>query len=467
MDTQLDSLAWIAKKGVTVRELAQLQRDLTIQPKSYEGDPPPPIELLVDGGKCWGMPVRYGLKFFQTKMSAANPGEVMAAITDKRESGRAEVYTRLPSPRSEVQAEFFQDVYARTAARPVALAEAGTGLGKTVAALNTIAKLGRSALVICPTIRIADQWRRMAKDPDILGLPGNRIGRIQAGTFDFRGKAITIAVIHNITKAEKIPSDFYNAFGVAVWDEAHNLGARTFSRSMGLVRARHKLAMSATPERRDGCTEVFTYHFGAPCVWYRGEAMRARCRVFDYQWKPRNGISGKPLAIMLRIVRKNDARTMMCRELVLRLYRAGRNILCLGDEIGFLQDFVVSLMDAGVPGDEVGLYARTYYDENGKRKTISDDALDYVAENCRIIVATYQLAKEGTDIPRLDAGIDLTPKARGKQAIGRIRRPMYGKPIPLWLTIRDRGISKLEGFTDSRLRDYKESNVEVIESGKA
>jgi hypothetical protein len=70
--------------------------------------------------------------------------------------------------------------------------------------------------------------------------------------------------------------------------------------------------------------------------------------------------------------------------------------------------------------------------------------------------------KEGTNMPWLDAGIDATPRADGEQAIGRIRRPMPGKPTPVWFTLIDTEIPILRGYATARLRDYANCGVTII-----
>ena len=98
------------------------------------------------------------------------------------------------------------------------------------------------------------------------------------------------------------------------------------------------------------------------------------------------------------------------------------------------------------------------------RKTFKEKDLTVVRENARVIFSTYGMGKDAVDIPRLDAGIDATPRADGTQAIGRIRRPMVGKKRPVWFTIRDLGIPPLVGYTQARLNDYRKSGVTVFDT---
>ena len=60
-----------------------------------------------------------------------------------------------------------------------------------------------------------------------------------------------------------------------------------------------------------------------------------------------------------------------------------------------------------------------------------------IARECRIILATYGIFDTGTDIPRLDCGIEATPRSKLAQALGRILRTSRGKSTPIWFGIED------------------------------
>lgn len=456
-----------------------MKNELTIYPKFAEPDEEP-IELLRDGGDSWGVPVLYGLKKFQIIRRFSTLATAYSNTTTQLSDGRAVEFDRNIVPRDSEQAQFFDKLYAETSRRPVALGEAPTGSGKTVAALDTISRIGKSALIIVPTKRLARQWAK--EITAFLNIAPEDIGTIVEGKFDYRDKDITIAVIHNLVNKEEheLPESFATSFGTVVWDEAHNLGARKFSLSMERVYARHRLALSATPERLDGCENVFLYYFGQPAVVHQGDALAAKCHVFNFNWGGRAGagIGKKPRAIIQKILVASESRNLFLADKIARLYRSKREILVIGAQIDHLQLLMGYCSRAGVPDDAMGLYTRQYIEEyettdkkTGKpvsktrRKPITDEQLDWVAENCTILFATYQMAKEGLDIPRLDAGIDITPRSQGTQVIGRIRRPLEGKPVPLWVTIRDVGIHPLMQSCRNRLQDYRENNVTITDHG--
>jgi superfamily II DNA or RNA helicase len=78
------------------------------------------------------------------------------------------------------------------------------------------------------------------------------------------------------------------------------------------------------------------------------------------------------------------------------------------------------------------------------------------------VVATFQLAHEGLDIPALDTVILATPKSDIKQSIGRIMRETVGKlNDPLIFDIADQW-SVFFAMYRKRLKVYREGGFEVI-----
>lgn len=117
----------------------------------------------------------------------------------------------------------------------------------------------------------------------------------------------------------------------------------------------------------------------------------------------------------------------------------------------------------GIPRELMGQFTGQRYLPSGKTEKVKAEELEYIKKHSRIIFATYQMMKEGVDIPRLDAGIDATPRTDAIQLVGRIRRPFEGKPKPVWYTIVDRASKMLVGYYYKRKREYVNSNMEVEE----
>lgn len=82
-----------------------------------------------------------------------------------------------------------------------------------------------------------------------------------------------------------------------------------------------------------------------------------------------------------------------------------------------------------------------------------------------IVVATFQLAHEGLDIPVLDTVILATPRSDIKQSIGRIMRETAGKlNNPLIFDIADQW-SVFFSMYAKRLKIYREGGFEISYEG--
>jgi superfamily II DNA/RNA helicase len=86
----------------------------------------------------------------------------------------------------------------------------------------------------------------------------------------------------------------------------------------------------------------------------------------------------------------------------------------------------------------------------------------------KILFATYSLAKEALDIPRLERVFFTTPQkdyAVIKQAIGRIARAFEGKADPICYDFVD-NIGYCVKAYKQRLRHYKNANCYFIEENQ-
>ena len=100
------------------------------------------------------------------------------------------------------------------------------------------------------------------------------------------------------------------------------------------------------------------------------------------------------------------------------------------------------------------------------KKDIRENAIQEVREGKeKVLFATYGLAKEGLDIPRLDRLILASPhrdKATVIQAIGRIERKFENKDKPICYDLVD-PIQYFEGMYRNRKSHYKKNNNCIIE----
>lgn len=90
---------------------------------------------------------------------------------------------------------------------------------------------------------------------------------------------------------------------------------------------------------------------------------------------------------------------------------------------------------------------------NRERYKPTDKELSLITERCRIILATYGIFAEGVDVPRMDMGVEATPRGNVEQAIGRVLRLHPDKPSPVWHTINDE-ITKRSDMFGAPVKSY-------------
>lgn len=442
----------------------RLSEELTITPKvgslSFGGEPEKPapiVQFFVDHDRQEvSVPFWWGWNYLKTKFPKQLPETSFAYGSDWYAA-------QLPDPNhpnaAEGQADFFEAIILQVKQNITALIEAPTGSGKTVAMLNAIGELGKTALVVVPSKALAEQWKEEAIKH--LGLTLDEIGLLQGSVANWKGRKIVIAVIHNLFQKE-FTSEFYDYFGTVCWDEAHRLGAPEFAKTMPLFRARYRIAATATPTRKDGCMKMVHNCFGPVSVRLNGDALPCECKVIRYSDPFYAKIKAAPLPVLLKVISKSYGRNRLIADHVKALHKDGRNVLVLSDRIEHLQTLQTLLNQRGIK-EGIGLFVGSYT-VGGKRKQTGQGYLTAVRDDPKysIILATYSMMKEGVNIPRLDAGIDATPRADGIQAIGRIRRPLPNKRMPIWLTMIDEGLPLFEGFARARMREYQKSKVTIL-----
>ncbi len=444
-------------------------RDMKVEPKWFNKNEPRPKTIY----QCFhteddfiAFPVHYGMQNYPDPDFVNDTSEGQALIAPLR----PDPYHEKASPG---QPKFFADTLAHFKAHPVGMAVAGTGTGKTANALNFIAERGRSALICVDREFLGfEQWIPEAKMK--LGIKDEQIGIIQGDRCDFH-KPFCVGIAASLY-SRVYPPECYRAFGTIVFDELHKFGAPEMQRILHMFSPGASMGQTATVNRKDGCHKLYIDHFGNAQIESTGQALRCQLRVVDYH-DERGGKLGGTHGARMTSLAWDDARNQIIVREIIKMYNEGRNILVIGDDIKHLQRLETMCWKAGVKEDRTGQFSRERYimtmepgEHKGqkvvikrqKKARVTNEYLNWVKEHARIIFGTYGMIKEGVDIPRLDGGIDATPRTEGRQVIGRIRRPLPGKRVPLWVTIRDRSHYALERYYEERLADYLQSNVELV-----
>ena len=317
----------------------------------------------------------------------------------------------------------------------------------TVCALAFSAQLKVQTMIVVHKEFLANQWRDRIQS----FCPGATIGRVQSDTFDVEGKDFVIALIQTMCMRE-FPSDAFDSVGLLIVDEAHHIGAPAFSQFMFKICPKYTLGLTATPDRKDGLTRLLYWFLGPEFFRVERTAQKStRVETLHYtddafkEAPPVTRFGKINMAGMISQLTEIEARNDMLVRTVREALALNRRVLILSDR----REHCFLLRDK-IGEDLAGLYI------GGMKE---DDLAVSAAK--RVVVATFQLAQEGLDIPVLDTVILSTPKSDIKQSIGRIMRETKGKlNDPLIYDVADHW-SVFHAMYRKRCKVYQEGGFQM------
>ena len=193
----------------------------------------------------------------------------------------------------------------------------------------------------------------------------------------------------------------------------HHIAAETFSTAMRGLCCPYSLGLSATPERKDGLTRVMHWFLGPLAYAAQRDAqhhvvvhlVKYTCARYKLP-PPMTRFGTVNFAAVLTDMADDRARTKAIVAEILKLRQDPERIVLV---LSHRRDHCTEIA-AGVPGAVAFL--------GGKKK--KTDTSDHTT--APVVCATYSLASEGYDDPRLNALVLATPCSDVTQAAGRILR---------------------------------------------
>ena len=324
------------------------------------------------------------------------------------------------------------------------------GFGKTTVALALSAQLKVRTMIVVHKEFLANQWVDKIKE----FCPGASIGRVQGDSFD-TDKDFVIAMIQTMCMRE-FPENAFDSIGLLVVDEAHHIGAPAFSQFMFKICPKYTLGLTATPERKDGLTRLLYWFLGPE--FFRIERQNqgtTRVVTLDYscdafkEAPPVTRFGQINMAGMINVLTELEGRNQLILRTAEEALGLGRRVLILSDRREHCLWLQKQL------GSKSGLYI------GGMKEADLAKSAEAPA-----VIATFQLAHEGLDIPALDTVILATPKSDIKQSIGRIMRETAGKANdPLIYDVADHW-SVFFAMYRKRMKVYREGGFETGVGGE-
>jgi superfamily II DNA or RNA helicase len=257
--------------------------------------------------------------------------------------------------------------------------------------------------------------------------------------------------------ARELPPGCLDSFGTVVLDEAHHLAAPYFSQLFFKLRCRHILGLTATPKRKDGCSDILHLFMG-DFSFQLAARTDGDVKVFIEPWRTSFRCSPDPLPpevqrykTRLATDRRRNGRIL---ELCAQAAAAGRNVICLSDRVEHLTTLKQQWEESS-PATAAALFIGGRGKENLKERKRAE-------ESAALIFATFAMASEGLDIPRLDTLILCTPVGDVTQAVGRILRPCAEKKTPVIVDICDDGCTAFSRLAAIRKGCFERSAFQVL-----
>lgn len=301
----------------------------------------------------------------------------------------------------------------------IGIIAAQVGFGKTFVAIKSIAKLKKKALIIVHKKVLAEQWIEKIKEyTDI-----KDIGLIKGSSFDI-DKPIVVAMIQTLisrykrNSSETIKLMKEANFGITFFDECHiTVGPGVFLNASKLIFSKRMYGLSATPYRSDGLTQVINVVLGKKIFTHED------IKIFNHILIANIPIDvGKSRGYILFGGRFNKQRYINI---------ISKNSFYMNSIYGIINYFVKNdSYHVLILGEKKKLLDKLYSEFNSEDVGLYYAGREKDEINKRIIFATYQIFKEGIDVPKLNVIIFLTPMGSTvsvKQSLGRIYRKFEGK----------------------------------------
>ena len=329
------------------------------------------------------------------------------------------------------------------------------GSGKTRMGIATICRMGKKTLWLTHTNELLNQSYNAAAE----FIDKKLLGKITAGKIQI-ADGITFATVQTLSKADLQALRY--EWDMIVTDEIHRAcGSATkatmFSKVLNNLAARYKYGLSATLHRADGLIKC-TYALVGGVAYTVPDSVVNTMRVKIQKRETGVQISRQCLdtdgtlcyAKLINYLAyhyvRNEIITLDIQELACK----GHSIILLSDRVEHL-NIIYNMLAKPFKEYAVILHGKV-------KKADRELALEQMRnKEKRILLATYQLAKEGLDVPCLDRLLLATPVkdyAIVVQSVGRIARVCEGKGTPVVYDYVD-DIGFLQGMWKKRCTHYR------------
>lgn len=344
--------------------------------------------------------------------------------------------------------------------------QAPAGCGKTQMGLALIQRYGVKALWLTHTKDLLNQSKERAEKY----MDKSLIGTITEGRVDI-GSGITFATVQTMSKLDL--REYRNEWGVIICDECHRVccsanGVAMFEKVLNSLACGHKYGLSATVHRADGLIKATFAMIGRVIHTVPENAVEALVEPVSIQVVqtdaqfPEDALKNDGTLVWARIINglcADDGRCACIADKIIE--NRAYSCLILSDRLSHLET-LMGMLPEDMRRDAVMISGNM---TTKKGKAEREAAIEQMRTGeKKYLFATYTLAKEGMDIPRLERLFLATPQKDEAviiQALGRIARKYEGKAKPVCIDFVDKDIGIMVGMYKKRMRIYREKGVEM------
>ena len=363
--------------------------------------------------------------------------------------------------------DYQDEAVAKMLAAKYGILIAPAGSGKTQMMLRLIQTFGEKALWLCAKHDLLKQSYDRAKEY----MDESLFGTITEGRVDI-GRGVTFATVQTLAGADL--DRLRHEWDVIVCDEVHNLAVSAttvtrYQKVLNNLAARHKYGMTATCTRSDGLIKA-TFALVGP-IQYEVPESAVADRIMKVHIRPvrtETELTDACLADdgtldymrMIEHLTTDEERTkLIVRNL---MDEKAHSCLILSNRIAHLEA-IQRMMPYEMQEKSAMITGKM---TSKKAKAEREEILNKMRTGeLKYLMATYSLAKEGLDVPRLDRLFMATPEKFSSiviQSVGRIARVAEGKGQPVAYDFVDDRIGFCVRAWKERCRHYRKIGATVL-----
>lgn len=341
------------------------------------------------------------------------------------------------------------------------------GSGKTQMGIALAARIGRKTLWLTHTADLLNQSYDRARQY----YPEETLGKITGGRVQI-GSHMTFATVQTLSKLDL--EKYKYEWDVIIVDECHRVsgtpsGMKMFYRVMSRLAASYKYGLSATVHRSDGLIKSTFAILGDIQYKVPDEAVAEKIMQVEILRRDTGIMTSRSCPdtdgtmVYSKLMEYLTGNVVRCKIILEDLIKnQNHSNLILSDRLDHLH-LLQNMLPEELKKDSAMIDGRM---TSKKAKADRIQAIeDMKAGKKHFLFASFGLAKEGLDIPRLDRLYLTTPKkdyAVVTQSIGRIARTSEGKEQPVCYDYVDQ-IGFCENQWKRRKTSYRKARCRIIE----